>query len=42
MKYDPAYDDMLQYLSVGGMFNLTDGSFPEWYTLRELGLEEGL
>ena len=31
MKNDPAYEDLLQYLSVTGMFNLNTGDFTfEW------------
>jgi len=31
MKFDAAYEDLLQYLSVSGMFNLSFGGFAtEW------------
>lgn len=30
MKYDTAYEDLLQYFSISGIFNLTHGDFHEW------------
>lgn len=36
MKYDPAYEDLLQYLSISGIFNITQGDFPEWFDLKKL------
>ena len=37
MKYDKAYEDMLQYLSVSGHFNLATGDFNEWHQFTDLG-----
>ncbi len=43
MKYDPAYEDLLQYLSVTGMFNLDSEAFKiEWNSINDLNLLEGL
>lgn len=36
MMYDRAYEDMLQYLSVSGMFNLSFGEFQEWNDINKL------
>ena len=30
VKYDECYNDMLQYLSYTGIFNLANGTFKEW------------
>jgi hypothetical protein len=36
MKYDSAYEDMLQYLAITGIFNITSGDFKEWYDIKGL------
>jgi hypothetical protein len=36
LKYDATYEDLLQYLSVSGIFNLTQGLFPEWADINRL------
>jgi len=36
MKYDTAYEDLLQYLSISGIFNLTQGDFAEWADIKSL------
>jgi hypothetical protein len=36
MKNDPAYEDLLQYFGISGIFNLTDGEFPEWGDMKRL------
>jgi hypothetical protein len=30
MKYDQSYADLLEYLSVVGMFNISNSNFGEW------------
>ena len=43
MKYDPAYEDLLQYLGVSGMFNLAAQSFnSEWSYINQINALEGL
>ena len=43
MKYDPAYEDLLQYLGVSGMFNLaTQAFYLEWGHINEINALEGL
>jgi hypothetical protein len=42
MKYDQSYDDMLQYLSVVGSFNLAGGTFSEWYDMSSLATAESI
>ena len=43
MKYDPAYEDLLQYLSVSGMFNLASDVFnSEWSHINDISALEGL
>lgn len=36
LKYDATYEDLLQYLSISGIFNLTQGDFPEWGDIQRL------
>lgn len=36
MKYDSAYEDMLQYLAISGIFNITQGDFKEWFDIKGL------
>lgn len=42
MRYDQSYADLLEYLSVAGMFNLANGNFTEWNDIQNIGLHEGL
>lgn len=43
MKFDPAYEDLLQYLSVTGMFNLQlEGFNAEWGEFQNINFLEGL
>ena len=43
MKYDPAYEDLLAYLGVSGMFNLASDAFnSEWGHINDINLLEGL
>ena len=43
MKTDPAYEDLLEYLSVSGMFNLNTGLFDfEWNQMSDLIRVESL
>ena len=36
MKYDSAYEVMLQYLGISGIFNITQGDFKEWFDIKTL------
>ncbi len=36
MRSEPAYEDFLQYLSVCGPFNFSNGQFAEWYEFPNL------
>lgn len=43
MKYDPSYEDLLQYLSVSGSFNVTGSGYEaEWNQMKTLNALEGL
>lgn len=35
MKGEQCFNDMLEYLSASGIFNLTDGSYEEWGTFSK-------
>lgn len=42
MKYDSAYEDMLQYLGISGIFNITQGDFKEWFDIKSLLQQSGM
>lgn len=34
VRYEQPYSDLLEYLGVTGIFNLTDGRFKEWEEIQ--------
>lgn len=42
VRYDKPYEDLLQYLSVSGTFNLSFGGLNEWNDILTLASSEGI